>query len=108
MLNRRYFPYDKWLYPFFKELPDLTDQMVPLIDEATSDDASWPRRLKILCTLSDILDAKMVALGVIPAHPRFVGNQSSIYRLLEHAYGAIVQQLPSDVNTTSPAGIKFT
>ncbi|MEE2725674.1 MAG: DUF4037 domain-containing protein [Candidatus Latescibacterota bacterium] len=102
LLNRRYFPYDKWLYPFFKKLPELTDQMVPLIDEATSDDASWPRRLEILCTLSDILDAKMVAIGIIPAHPRFVGNESSSYRLLEHAYGAIVQQLPSDVKNHVP------
>ena len=102
LLNRRYFPYDKWLYPFFKELPELADQMVPLIDEATSDGTSWSRRLEILCILSDILDAKMVALGVIPAHPRFVGNESSSYRLLEHAYGAIVQQLPSDVKNHVP------
>lgn len=102
LLNRRYFPYDKWLYPFFKELPELADQMVPLIDEATSDGTSWPRRLEILCILSDILDDKMVALGVIPAHPRFVGNESSSYRLLEHAYGAIVQQLPSDVKHHVP------
>ncbi len=102
LLNRRYFPYDKWLYPFFKELPDLADAMVPLIDEATADGASWPRRLDILCALSDILDAKMVALGVIPPHPRFVGNESSSYRLLEHAYGAIVQQLPTDVKHHVP------
>ena len=34
LLNRRYFPYDKWLYPFFRILPDLADRKDPLICEA--------------------------------------------------------------------------
>ncbi len=102
LLNRRYFPYDKWLYPFFKELPELADDMVPLVDEAVLDSTAWERRLKILELLSDILDAQMVKLGIIPPHPRFVGNESSGYRLLEHAYGAIVQGLPDDVKNHVP------
>lgn len=95
LLNRQYFPYDKWLYPFFKELPTLAAEMVPLVDEAVEDATSWPRRLEILSLLSDILDRTMVELGIIAPHPRFVGNESSGYRLLEHAYAEIVQKLPA-------------
>jgi hypothetical protein len=76
--------------------------MVPLIDEAVDDGCSWPRRLEILSLLSDILDNAMVELGLIEPHPRFIGNDSSGYRLLEHTYGAIVQKLPATVKHHVP------
>lgn len=96
LLERTYFPYDKWLYSFFQELP-IAERMDPLIAESVRADATWERRIDLLAQLADILDEKMVELGVIPAHPKFTGSDTSSYRLLEHAYGAIVQRLPADV-----------
>ncbi|MDA0337037.1 MAG: DUF4037 domain-containing protein [bacterium] len=101
LLERTYFPYDKWLYPTFQRLP-LAQRMDPLIIEAVRGDTSWPRRVELLGGLADILDEKMVALGVIPRHPRFSGSGTSSYRLLEHAYGAILKRLPEDVRSHVP------
>lgn len=97
LLNRTYFPYDKWLYPFFRQLPHLADRMDPLIVEAVKADTAWERRVELLAAMADLLDERMVEIGVIPAHPRFEGSATSGYRLLEHAYAAILQQLPADV-----------
>lgn len=102
LLNRRYFPYDKWLYPFFQQLPELADRMDPLIREAVQAGTSWERRLRILEEISDILDERMVALGIIPPHARFQGSVTSGYRLLEHAYAVLVQRLPADIKNYVP------
>ena len=101
LLERTYFPYDKWLYPMFQQLP-LAERMDRLIVEAVRVDTSWERRVELLASLADLLDAKMVELGVIPAHPRFTGSATSSYRLLEHAYAAILQRLPDDVRSHVP------
>ncbi|HCV24333.1 MAG TPA: DUF4037 domain-containing protein [Candidatus Latescibacteria bacterium] len=97
LLNRTYFPYDKWLLPFFRRLPHLADRMDPLIVEGVKADTSWERRIELLAMMADMLDERMVKMGVIPAHPAFEGSDTSSYRLLEHAYGAILQKLPEDV-----------
>lgn len=102
LLNRTYFPYDKWLMPFFVQLPHLAQQMNPLIKESVQADTTWQRRLALLAEMADLLDARMVELGVIPAHPPFEGSETSSYRLLEHAYGAILQQLSEDVVSHVP------
>ena len=69
---------------------------------AIASGTTWERRLEILNDLSDILDQKMVALGIIPRHPCFKGSETSGYRLLEHAYGAIVKSLPAENKTHLP------
>lgn len=102
LLNRCYFPYEKWLYPFFQQLPDLVDRMDPLIEEAVQKKTSWERRVGILEEISDILDRKMVTLEIIPQHPRFQGSRTSSYRLLEHAYAMIIQKLPTEVKNYVP------
>ena len=101
LLERTYFPYDKWLYPLFRELP-IAERMDPLVVEAVSADTFWERRVELLGGLADILDEKMVELGVIPPHPKFAGSGTSSYRLLEHAYGAILKRLPEDVRNHVP------
>ena len=102
MLNKTYFPYDKWLYAFFTKLPTLSDAMVPLVDEALQLETPWERKLRILEEISEILDQRMVEMGIISPHPRFKGNETSGYRLLEHAYADIVKQLPDDVKNVVP------
>lgn len=101
LLNRAYFPYDKWLYPFFRELPELAPQMDGLIQEAASD-CSWERRIEIFERISDLLDARMVELGIVPSHPRFRGSETSGYRLLEHNYAAILQSLSPEIRPIVP------
>lgn len=101
LLERTYFPYDKWLYPMFQRLP-LAQRMDPLVAEAVQAETTWPRRVELLGALADVLDEKMVELGVIPAHPKFAGSGTSSYRLLEHAYGAILKGLPEDVRSHVP------
>ncbi len=102
LLNRTYFPYDKWVYPFFKQLPELAPTIDGLIQEAASNGCPWERRIEIFEQISDILDARMVELGFVPPHPRFRGSSTSGYRLLEHNYAAIIQSLPPDVRSIVP------
>ncbi|HJP32261.1 MAG: DUF4037 domain-containing protein [Candidatus Latescibacteria bacterium] len=101
LLERTYFPYDKWLYPTFQRLP-LAKRMDPFIVEAVRADTTWGRRVELLGALADVLDEKMVESDVIPSHPKFAGSGTSSYRLLEHAYGAILKRLPDDVRNHVP------
>jgi len=97
LLNRRYFPYDKWLHDFFLKLPTLADSMEPLLQEALWPQATWEQRLELLAGVADVLDERMVEMGLIPPHPRFRASPTSGYRLLEHAYAVILQELPPEV-----------
>lgn len=102
LLNRTYFSYDKWLYPLFKRLPELAPDMVPMIDETMKDDCGWERRIELLERMHEMLDQRMVDLGIIPAHPKFVPSKTSGYRLLEHAYCEIIKQMPEEIRTHVP------
>ena len=102
MLNKTYFPYDKWLDAYFRSLPTLADRLVPLVDEAVVLETGWRRKLEILEEMSDVLDERMVEMGIIQRHPKFKGNDTSGYRLLEHAYAEIVKGLPEDVKQVVP------
>lgn len=97
LLNRRYFPYDKWLYPMFRQLPDLADEMTPWIEEAAADGTAWARRSALLEMMHDAIDRRLVGLRIISPHPKFEGSETSGYRLLEHAYGELCQTLPPEL-----------
>ena len=102
LLNRQYYPWEKWIYPLFRRLPQLSDVIDPLIIEAVDLDTSWERRLSILEEISDILDEKLVDMGVIPPHPKFLRSSTSGYRLLEHAEAEILRQLPNEIQNSPP------
>ncbi|MAG13350.1 MAG: hypothetical protein CMN78_02010 [Spirochaetales bacterium] len=102
MIDKRYFPYDKWLLAFFKRLPSLFEKIGPIVDEAVRMTASWERKLYLLDKMSDILDSAMVKDGIIKPHPKFSGSESSGYRLLEHAYQEILKVLPQEIKTIIP------
>jgi hypothetical protein len=102
LLDKTYFPYDKWLMSFFGKLPRMYERMGALVDEAVLLSTGWERKLEILDAISDVLDQTMVEDGIIPPHPRFRGSATSGYRLLEHAYAAIIQQLPADLKSIVP------
>jgi len=102
LLNRTYFPYDKWLYPMFRRLPELADEMDPLITRSVESDCPWDERFENFCKVSDILDRKMVSLGLVPPHPKFTRSETSGYRLLEHHYTVITKSIPEDVRSIVP------
>ncbi len=102
LLDRRYFPYDKWLMTYFERLPRLATPLFPLVTEAVRLSTGWERKLELLDAMADILDATMVADGIIKPHPKFRGSPTSGYRLLEHAYAELIQNAPEEIKGVVP------
>lgn len=102
MLEKTYYPYDKWIMAFFKQLPRLAEPLDPIISEAVSLDTPWRRKYELLNQMSDVLDRTMVADGIIQAHPPFEESPTSGYRIMEHAYAEIIQGLPEEIKTVVP------
>lgn len=102
LLDRRYFPYDKWLMNYFERLPRLATPLFPLVSEAVRLSTGWERKLELLNAMADILDATMVADGIIKPHPKFTGSPTSGYRLLEHAYAELIQNAPEEIKGVVP------
>ncbi|MEM7344862.1 MAG: DUF4037 domain-containing protein [Chloroflexota bacterium] len=102
LLDKVYFPYDKWLMAYFEQLPRLADPLLPIVNEAVKLSTSWERKLVLLHEMSDILDQTLVADGIIKPHPKFIPSPTSGYRLMEHAYAEIIQGLPTEIKTVVP------
>ncbi len=102
MLERIYYPYDKWIMAHFAKLPRLAAPLKPLVDEAVELSTPWERKLELLDQTSDVLDHFMVADGVIEPHPKFTVSPTSGYRLLEHAYAEIIKKLPDALKPVIP------
>lgn len=102
LLDKTYFPYDKWLLVYFERLPRLASPLRPLVNEAVALSTGWDRKLELLDKIADILDTTMVADGIIRAHPKFVGSATSGYRITEHAYAEVMQGLPQQIRTVVP------
>lgn len=97
MLDKTYYPYDKWTMAAFKRLPRMYSRMGALVDEAVDIGTGWERKLELLDRISDALDQAMVEDGIIPPHPRFEGSPTSGYRLMEWAYWEIIRKLPKEL-----------
>ncbi len=102
LLDKQYFPYDKWLMAFFQRLPRLAKPLLPLVTEAVKLSTSWETKLELLHQMSDILDQQMVADGIIQSHPKYAASPTSGYRLMEHAYAEIIQGLPEEIKPVVP------
>jgi hypothetical protein len=102
LLEKRYFPYDKWLMAYIEHLPRLAEPMLPLVQEAVQLSTGWDRKLDLLHRITDILDETMVVDGIIKPHPKFTVSPTSGYRLMEHAYAEIIQGLPAEIQTVVP------
>jgi hypothetical protein len=102
MIDRQYYPYDKWLMAFFERLPRLYKPLGPIVNEAVSLTSSWERKLELLHHMADILDQTMVADGIIKPHPTFGRSETSGYRLLEHAYAELIHGVPEEIKTVVP------
>ena len=102
MLERIYYPYDKWIMDFFKRLPRLHAPLAPIVDEACRLSTSWERKLELLDQMSEVLDETMVKDGIIRPHTKFQKSPTSGYRLLEHAYAELIQNSPDEIKQTVP------
>lgn len=102
LLDKQYFPYDKWLMAYLERLPRLATPLLPLVNEAVKLTTPWERKLDLLHQFTDVLDGAMVADGIIKPHPRFAVSPTSGYRLMEHAYAEIIQGLPAELKTVVP------
>src|SRR5205807_423744 len=60
LLDRRFFPYDKWLMEDFKRLPRLYAPLFPLVEEAVRLTVGWERKLELLEQMAVLLDETMV------------------------------------------------
>ena len=102
LLDRQFFPYDKWLMAYFVKLPRLAEPLLPLVEEAVQLTTSWERKLELLDRMAEILDTTMIEDGIIAPHPKFRGSETSGYRLLEHAYAEIIQSIPEEIRAVVP------
>ncbi|HRW07845.1 MAG TPA: DUF4037 domain-containing protein [Caldilineaceae bacterium] len=102
LLDKQYFPYDKWLMAYLERLPRLGQPMLPLVKEAVQISTPWARKLDLLHAITDLLDKTMVADGIIQPHPTYVPSPTSGYRLMEHAYAEILQGLPQEIQQVVP------
>jgi hypothetical protein len=102
LLDKQYFPYDKWLIAYFERLPRLADPLLPLVEEAVKLTTTWERKLELLHQFSDILDQTMIGDGIIQPHATYAVSPTSGYRLMEHAYAEIIQGLPAEIKTIVP------
>ena len=102
LLDKQYFPYDKWLMAYLERLPRLADPLLPLVQEAVKLTTGWERKLELLHRMADIIDQTLVADGIIKPHPPFIASPTSGYRIMEHAYAEIIQGLPDELKTVVP------
>lgn len=102
LLDRRYYPYDKWTLAYFRKLPRMADRLGPLLDEMVRLSTPWERKLTLLNQYSDVLDRTMVEDGILQPHPAYVGSPTSGYRLMERAYAEILKGLPTDIRPIVP------
>lgn len=102
MLDRTYYPYDKWMTAMFHRLPRMGPRLAAIVQEAPLLSTSWERKLELLHQMSDILDAAMVEDGLIAPHPPYRVSPTSGYRLLESAYAELIQACPDEIKAVVP------
>lgn len=102
MLDRTYYPYDKWLTEMFHRLPRMGARLAQVVERAPQLSTGWDEKLDLLHEMSDILDATMVEDGLIAPHPRYAVSETSGYRLLESAYAELIQKCPDEIRSVVP------
>ncbi len=102
MLERVYYPYDKWIMHTFTELLHLYPRMGHLVEESVALDTTWERKLELMHQVADVIDAELVRQELVAPHERFVTSPTSGYRILEHAYAELIQRCPAAIQTVVP------
>ena len=97
MLNRRYAPYNKWLYRGFVQLPRLADEVAPLLKESCTF-PNWDDRMDALLTMQEIFMRDVHAQGLTRVNhlkPRDagIGLSESLYDFAVE----LLSQLPEEL-----------
>src|SRR5205823_12546016 len=99
LLDRSYYPYDKWLTVMFFRLPRMAARLGAIVEEAPRLETSWERKLMLLEQMSDVLDQTMIEDQLIAPHPPYRPSPTSGYRLLESAYAELIKKCPPEIKT---------
>jgi hypothetical protein len=102
LLDKTYYPYDKWLTQAFGKLPRMSQRLGAIVEEAPQLTTGWQRKLQPLEEMSDVLDATMVEDGLIARHPKYARSDTSGYRLMESAYAELIKKCPEDIKGVVP------
>ncbi len=102
LLDRQYYPYDKWLMVMFQRLPRMGARLAEIVEEAPKLTTTWDRKLELLHQMSDVIDATMIEDGLIAPHPRYKVSATSGYRLLESAYAELIRKCPAEIRGIVP------
>jgi hypothetical protein len=102
LLDRTYYPYDKWLTEMFHRLPRMGPRLAHIVEKAPQLSTPWEEKLDLLHQMSDIIDAAMVEDGLIAPHPRYKVSPTSGYRLLESAYAELIRKCPAEIKLLIP------
>lgn len=102
LLDKTYYPYDKWLTERFHRLPRMGPRLGHIVEAAPLLSTGWEEKLTLLHQMSDILDHTMVEDGLIAPHPKYKASDTSGYRLLESAYAELIQKCPAEIKTLIP------
>ncbi len=102
LLDRQYYPYDKWLMVMFQRLPRMGARLAEIVEEAPKLTTTWDRKLELLHQMSDVIDATMIEDGLIAPHPRYKVSATSGYRLLESAYAELIRKCPVEIRGIVP------
>lgn len=101
LLNRRYYPYKKWIYPMFLKLPRLVKEVDPLVQRIVNIN-DWQEKIGAFDRMSDVFYGEMGRQGLIKAGKKYSGSATSGYRLIELCYTEILRGLPNEVAHTYP------
>ncbi|MEZ4556139.1 MAG: DUF4037 domain-containing protein [Caldilineaceae bacterium] len=101
LLEKQYFPYDKWTYAYFTLLPRLAAPC----NRWWMKRSSWPRRGNAssnCSTPSPTCSTTSWCVTVSLRPTRATPSPTSGYRVLEHAYAEIIHNLPADLKPVVP------
>ncbi|MFM7320398.1 MAG: DUF4037 domain-containing protein, partial [Armatimonadota bacterium] len=102
LIDRVYFPYDKWLVAFVPRLSSMRAAIETLLEAVFAQAATMGDRLAALEGFADAVDAELVHQRVIEPHSRMHRSPTSGYRLLEHAYAEILKRMTPEEAVAVP------
>ena len=108
LLEKTYFPYDKWTYAYFIQLPRLAEPMQPLVDEAVKLSTGWERKLELLHEMSDVLDQFLVADGIIAPTRSFRPRPRPAIVCSNMPTPRSSRACPTNSRASSPSGTRST
>ncbi len=103
LIDKVYFPYDKWLVAFVPKLGAMRGPVEDVLDATLREGVGTVAQLALLEDFATRIDAALVEQGVVAPHPRWNRSDTSGWRLLEHAYARILSNMTETESEIVPA-----